>query len=142
MTLALKNGNPFILVPINNDGLSIYAREIGHKLPAASVAAAYEPAKTYTARAKAINTKHNDSIVENAAGLSRALLIAGSIAIAMIGLAVGYNLPVDRAGSYDLVQMSGDESDIVDYNLTFSDCLSMISANQAAGVAVTCERAR
>lgn len=64
-----------------------------------------------------------------------------AITAALISAAcVGYNLPDPGAARrYDLIQINGDESDIIDYDQTATDCALKIIDMQRAGYVVKCQ---
>lgn len=64
-------------------------------------------------------------------------------AAGLVGAIIGYNLPFpDDSRRYDLVQVHGDESDIIDYDQTAMDCGFRLEAMRRAGMAGFCEVTR
>jgi hypothetical protein len=68
-------------------------------------------------------------------------LIIGSC-LAACAVAIGVNLPMDRNRTYELVQIHGDESDIVDYGLSAVDCGFLKEHLTKHGHVAECERTR
>lgn len=80
-----------------------------------------------------------DNILERAAIARNAALGVA----ALIGAVVGFNLPDPGAARrYDLVQVNGEESDVVDYDQTATDCGLKLEAMRRAGISGFCEVAR
>ncbi|NSZ63431.1 hypothetical protein G6L16_008775 [Agrobacterium tumefaciens] len=86
-----------------------------------------------------ISPEIRDHITGTARGFAALGLLAGIGMAAMLPVV----LPLERDRTYDLVQVSPDgESDIVDYNLSATDCGFMKDRLQRAGYDVLCERTR
>jgi len=81
-----------------------------------------------------------DNILERARiGRNAAMLAAALIG----GAAIGFNWPDPGAArSYDLVQVNGEESDVLDYGQTATDCGLKLDAMRRAGIAGFCEVSR
>lgn len=73
----------------------------------------------------------------------QAVVIGGFLALVAFGGFVGYHWP-DRGASstYDLVQVNGDESDVIDFDQSATDCAMKLDAMRRAGLTVFCEVAR
>lgn len=70
--------------------------------------------------------------------LHRLVAVAG-----LVGAIIGYNLPFpDDSRRYDLVQVQGDESDVIDYDQTALDCGFRLEAMRRAGLVGLCEVTR
>ncbi|QTG12407.1 hypothetical protein G6M86_03730 [Agrobacterium tumefaciens] len=83
------------------------------------------------------------AIREHLTGTARGFAALGLLAAIGMGAMVPVLLPLERDRTYDLVQISPDgESDIVDYNLSATDCGFMKDRLQRAGYDVLCERTR
>lgn len=80
-----------------------------------------------------------EHITGTARGFAALGLLAGFGMAAMLPVV----LPLERDRTYDLVQVSPDgESDIIDYNLSVTDCGFLKDRLQRAGYDVLCERTR
>ncbi|CAM3840457.1 hypothetical protein G6L26_009540 [Agrobacterium radiobacter] len=83
------------------------------------------------------------AIREHITGTARGFAALGLLAGAGLAAMLPVVLPLERDRTYDLVQVSPDgESDIVDYNLSATDCGFLKERLQAAGYEMLCERTR
>lgn len=66
-----------------------------------------------------------------------------AVLLAVLGGFIGYQWPDRGAGrTYDLVQVIGEESDVIDYDQSATDCAIKLDAMRRAGLTVFCEVAR
>lgn len=83
------------------------------------------------------------AIREHITGTARGFAALGLIAGFGMAAMVPVLLPLERNRTYDLVQVSADgESDIIDYNLSVTDCGFLKDRLQRSGHDVLCERTR
>lgn len=85
----------------------------------------------------------NPAIREHLTGTARGFAALGLLAGVGMAAMLPVLLPLERDRTYDLVQVSPDgESDIIDYNLSVTDCGFLKDRLQHAGYDVLCERTR
>lgn len=83
------------------------------------------------------------AIREHITGTARGFAALGLLAGVGMAAMLPVVLPLERDRTYDLVQVSSDgESDIIDYNLSVTDCGFLKDRLQRAGYDVLCERTR
>lgn len=83
------------------------------------------------------------AIREHITGTARGFAALGLLAGVGMAAMLPVVLPLERDRTYDLVQMSPDgESDIIDYNLSVTDCGFLKARLQRSGYDVLCERTR
>ena len=83
------------------------------------------------------------AIREHITGTARGFAALGLLAGVGMAAMLPVVLPLERDRTYDLVQVSSDgESDIIDYNLSVTDCAFLKDRLQRSGYDVLCERTR
>lgn len=97
----------------------------------------------YIDRLQEINRLQNQAIALHAsiAAVATAAAICG---LAALSFTIGRALPATEspAAAYSVVEIHGTESDIVDYDVSLSDCLAIVEFSRASGRTMTCESAR
>lgn len=89
-------------------------------------------------RAAAITRGMNEELTARNVLFSRVITGLAAVGCAVF-FAVGAMLPVRDAGTFQLVEIHGTESDIVDFNLSSSDCGAYLMDAKAQGRALVCE---
>ncbi len=96
---------------------------------------------THLERAMLMNAKQRASLVTLGLGWTTLAILPGIAGLLALAFSAGFNAPMPQR-TYDLVMFQGEESDIVDYDLSASDCVAAIGQMRAAGLDVTCETTR
>lgn len=94
-------------------------------------------------RARELNRQAAIEAARRNTACSLAVMAVGALTALWAGY-VGYTMRdmASDTGTYQLVEMHGQESDIVDYDLTASDCRTALMQFTAAGHTVACELSR
>jgi hypothetical protein len=94
--------------------------------------------ESHSDRARMITARMRVEMVNT--GRTMHYTFMGAIAaLAVMSGAVGYSLPTAAPGIYELVEFHGDESDIIDYDLSATDCAGYLDTARRAGRVVICQ---
>lgn len=96
---------------------------------------------TYIQQARSINARIFDTANETRRSIAPLLILGYGAAFLAIGTITALSplAPAVDNGVYQLVQIDGDESDIIDYNLSSDDCRQQAVSMARKGYHVLCE---